>query len=193
MWKKINRNNNYSINEVGDVRNDTSGRIKKPFVNKKNNYLIVDLYMNNKSKKVPIHRLVAEAFILNPENKLTVDHIDRNRRNNSIENLRWATYSEQNSCFGTYGVRSEKIEVIQYEEERKKRGGGHISWKRIIGKLQFESITDASKHFGCSVSNISQMLEKGTIGIRGITRGYKFYYKNGKRVIHESVTTIETK
>ena len=101
MWKKIERNDNYSINKQGQVRNDKSGHIKSPFANVRSNYLIVDLYKNNKSEKVPIHRLVAEAFIPNPENKLTVDHIDGNRQNNTIENLRWATYGEQNSRFDT--------------------------------------------------------------------------------------------
>lgn len=60
---------------------------------------------NNKVEKVPIHRLVAEAFIPNSENKPTVDHVDGNRLNNSVDNLRWATYSEQNSRFNTIGVR----------------------------------------------------------------------------------------
>lgn len=43
-----------------------------------------------------VHRLVAECFIPNPENKPTVDHIDRVRDNNSVDNLRWATTAEQN-------------------------------------------------------------------------------------------------
>lgn len=43
-----------------------------------------------------VHRAVAELFIPNPENKPTVDHIDRNIYNNTVPNLRWATYSEQN-------------------------------------------------------------------------------------------------
>ena len=86
MWKKIERNNNYSINKEGNVRNDKTGLIKQLFKNKRNGYLVVDLYKNNKSEKVPIHRLVAEAFIPNPENKQTVDQIDGNRQNNSIEN-----------------------------------------------------------------------------------------------------------
>ena len=127
-WVKISRNTNYSINENGEVKNDNTGRIKMPFMNKKNQYLMIDLWKDNKSYKVPIHRLVAEAFIPNPENKPCVDHIDGNRKNNSIENLRWATYSENNSRFKTVGVRSEKIKVTHYVEQRKKRGGGHEKW-----------------------------------------------------------------
>lgn len=181
MWVKIARNNNYSINENGMVRNDTTNHIKKPFTNKGNGYLIVDLYMNNKSEKVPIHRLVAEAFIPNPKNKATVDHIDGDRQNNSIDNLRWATYSENNSRFKTIGVRSETIVVKHFAEERKKRGGGHLRWLNEIETLEFNSISETAKYFDCAISNISQMLDKGTIGRRGITRGYQFSYKNGQR------------
>lgn len=184
MWKKIDRNKNYSINEDGQVRNDRTSHIKKPTKNKKNGYLIVDLWKDNKSEKIPIHRLVAEAFIPNPENKLTVDHADGDRTNNSIENLRWATYGEQNSRFGTNGVRSEKIIVKHYEEKRKKRGGGHEAWLGIIEILEFDSISETAKYFDCTISNISLMLEKGTIGQRGITRGYQFLYKHGERATY---------
>ena len=183
-WVKINRNNNYSINEAGVVRNDKTGRIKKPFINKVNRYYIMDLYSDNKSEKVPIHRLVAEAFIPNPENKPTVDHIDGDRQNNSIDNLRWATYSEQNSRFKTVGVRSEKLIVTKYEEFRKKRGGGHIGWGEIVEKKYFNSISECALYFGCSISNISLRLEAGTIGRRGLTRGYLIEYAQGERVIH---------
>src|SRR5699024_1332544 len=106
-WKKIKQYENYSINEHGEVRNNTTGKIKKPFLNKSNGYFTVDLWKDNKSFKVTIHRLLAEAFIPNPEGKPTVDHKDGNRQNNSLENLRWATYAEQNSRFGVVGVRSQ--------------------------------------------------------------------------------------
>lgn len=186
MWKKIDRNPNYSINEKGEIRNDQTNHIKTPYINKRNRYLVVDLCQNNKSVKVPIHRLLAEAFIPNPENKATVDHIDGNRQNNAISNLRWATYSENNSRFETVGVRSEAIVVIRYAEERKKRGGGHLAWLDVIEVLEFSSISEASKYFNCTISNISLMLEKGTIGQRGRTRGYQFSYKRGKRSTYNS-------
>lgn len=181
-WKKIERNPNYSVSDNGVVKNNNSNIIKKPHINKKSGYYIVDLWQNNKAEKVPIHRLVAEAFISNPQNKPTVDHIDGDRLNNSVNNLRWATYSEQNSRFNSVGVRSETILVKHYGEERKKRGGGHIRWLDIIEELEFESISETANYFNCTISNISLMLEKGTIGVRGITRGYQFLYKNGERI-----------
>lgn len=180
-WKKLKRNSNYSINKNGEVRNDNTGKIKSTFINKKNKYLMLDLWENNKSIKVPLHRLIAESFIPNPENKPCVDHIDGNRQNNSIENLRWATYSENNSRFKTIGVRSEKIKVTHYGEQRKKRGGGHEKWLDIDNIMIFDRVTDVAEHFGTTISNISLMLEKGTIGQRGKMRGYKFEYLEGNR------------
>ncbi|MDQ9743794.1 hypothetical protein RF397_14315, partial [Acinetobacter baumannii] len=49
-----------------------------------------------------------------------------------------------------------------------------------IETLEFDKITDVANYFNVTISNISLMLEKGTIGIRGITRGYKFEYADGK-------------
>lgn len=95
-------------------------RSRKEFLNKTcwtlgslmtNGYYAV----NYNSKRMCVHRIVAETFLPNPENKPTVDHIDRNRSNNAIEpecNLRWATWSENNlnnarcdSSLEKYGVR----------------------------------------------------------------------------------------
>lgn len=160
MFCKIKGFENYQINENGVVINTDTGKVKSPFVNKSNGYLCVDLYKDNKSHKKTIHRLIAEAFIPNPENKPTVDHKNGNRLDNSIDNLRWATYSEQNSRFNTVGVRSEKILVVHESGET----------------MTFEKIGDAAEYFNCSLGNISQMLKKGTYGKRGRTRHYKFKY-----------------
>lgn len=192
-WVKVERNENYSVNEDGEVRNDSTNYIKKPTLNKANGYLMHDLYKGNERKKVPVHRLVAEAFIPNDENKLTVDHIDGNRKNNSIDNLRWATYSEQNSRFNTIGVRSEKVTLTKYNESVKKRGGGHLEWLSVKEVLFFDSIGSVADYFNVSISNISSMLKKETIGKRGKMRGCKFEYTQGERAVHrEGATTIET-
>lgn len=181
-WKKIKQNENYSINELGEVRNDKTGKIKNTFINPKSGYKCVDLWKDNKSTKYTIHRLLAEAFIPNPMNKPTVDHKDGNRTNNSLSNLRWATYSEQNARFGEVGVRSQKVQVTHYVEKRKKRGGGHEEWVRIDNIMYFDRISDVAEHFEVSIGNISLMLKNGNIGRRGKMRGYKFEYIDSQRI-----------
>ena len=79
-------------------------------------YLKVSLYKNNKVKTYYVHRLVAEAFIPNPENLPEVNHKDENKLNNNAENLEWCD-REYNCNFGT---RNEKVAkkcskpVVQY-------------------------------------------------------------------------------
>lgn len=85
---------NYAVNILGDVKNVTSGKILKPCI--RNGYLLVCLCTHNKRTEHKIHRLIALHFIPNPENKPCVDHINRIRTDNRIENLRWATYCENN-------------------------------------------------------------------------------------------------
>ena len=72
------------------------GRIKALSYNKRTNVYEVHLKKNGKRKCMKIHRLVAEAFIINddPVNKTTVNHIDGDRSNNMLNNLEWASYSE---------------------------------------------------------------------------------------------------
>lgn len=71
-----------------------------------------------RNHKLAVHRLVALAFIPNPENKPCVDHIDRDVSNNDVSNLRWATYHENNS--NTICVENEiKLYGVRYCEDRK--------------------------------------------------------------------------
>ena len=175
-WRKIKRNNNYSINKDGQIRNDVTFDIKRPYINKQNGYLTVDLYDGSKRTKCAVHRLLAEAFIPNPDNKPCVDHKDGNRQNNKLANLRWATYSENNSRFNTLGVRSEKIRVTHYRELRNKRGGGHIAWLDVDNIQYFDRIIDVANHFAVTQGNITPLLKSGKIGVRGKMRGYKFEY-----------------
>ena len=63
----------------------------------KGGYLVVHLRKNGEDKTCKVHRLIAETFLPNPENKPTVDHIDRNKLNNFVGNLRWADIELQNN------------------------------------------------------------------------------------------------
>lgn len=105
----------YFISTYGAVENGITGKILKP-QSDKDGYHCVNLYKNGKQKKFKIHRLVAEAFINNPENKKCVDHINNNKLDNNINNLRWATNSENgmnrsiqsNNTSGFKGVHYDK-------------------------------------------------------------------------------------
>lgn len=85
--------NLYSIDRSGNVFSHISGKILKPHPNHRG-YLMVDLYKDGKVKKGVIHRLVAITYIPNPNNLPEIDHIDTDRQNNNVNNLRWCTRKE---------------------------------------------------------------------------------------------------
>ena len=83
----------YEVNELGEVFRVGNPKPKYQSVNR-DGYKVVGLWKNNKSTAKTVHRLVALAFIPNPENKPCVNHIDGNKQNNHVSNLEWVTYSE---------------------------------------------------------------------------------------------------
>ena len=93
-FKQIKGYENYLISNEGRVFNYKYNRFLKPSNNSTGGYFYVTLCKNGVSKHHKIHRLVANAFIPNPENKPTVNHIDGIKTNNLVENLEWCTHSE---------------------------------------------------------------------------------------------------
>lgn len=106
IWKTIEGyENKYEVSSLGRVRsykpNKNDWQILKPRTSKSKGlitgYLRVGLRKNNIFKNLCVHKLVAKAFIPNPENKPQVDHIDGNIFNNTVDNLRWVTQKENNN------------------------------------------------------------------------------------------------
>ena len=95
IWKSISGIGNYEVSNFGRVRNTTTLRILKPGDNG-HGYSHVVLCECGKRKTITVHKLVAQEWLQNPDGKLCIDHIDSNRANNHVENLRFATHSENN-------------------------------------------------------------------------------------------------
>ena len=93
VFREIENYDNYAVSSFGRVKNTKTGRILKAGLDS-HGYLTVNLCEDGVKKIHRIHRLVACAFINNPDNKECVDHKDNNKTNNNISNLRFATTNE---------------------------------------------------------------------------------------------------
>lgn len=95
-WKQINNHSTFSISEDGHFRNDITGKILRPTISK-TGYWVITIRPNGRKGKsycLKLHRLVAEAFIANPDNKPHINHKDGNKLNNNFTNLEWVTPKE---------------------------------------------------------------------------------------------------
>lgn len=106
-WRPVKDYIDYFVSNWGRIKSLKSGkeRILKPGINK--GHLQVELRKDGEGHNKQVHRLVAEAFIPNPENKPYVDHIDGNPLNNNVSNLRWATPKENSNNPVTLKIFSE--------------------------------------------------------------------------------------
>lgn len=94
IWKEIKGFNNYKVSNFGRVISIRTNKILKPTDNGRGYLRFLLLGDDNNTHTVYIHRIIAEAFIPNPDNKPCIDHINTNKQDNRIENIRWVTYKE---------------------------------------------------------------------------------------------------
>ena len=118
IWKDIEGFPNYQVSNKSRLKNVKTGLILKPCLDTSTGYLMFNLYdSNGKPRHKYLHRLVAEAFIPNPENKRLINHIDGNKANPDISNLEWATDSENMKHAFKHGL-CENTRVAAYEQQK---------------------------------------------------------------------------
>ena len=138
MYKQIEKLD-YEINSEGIVRRISTKRIKKSF-KRPDGYVGIQLYKSKREvKNFQLHRLIAIAFINNPENKDVINHKDSNRANNSLNNLEWVTKEENDKHAYEFGNASNKgskngFSVLTEEqvlEIRRKRAEDKLTYQKL--------------------------------------------------------------
>lgn len=119
IWKPVACNENYEVSNFGNIRN-----LKGHLLSQHDNghgYKNVSLYYKGSHKILYVHRVVAEAFIENPENKSEVNHLDGNKGNNIVSNLEWCTRSENGKHAWNAGLKKVTNEMLKNSKEQLNR------------------------------------------------------------------------
>lgn len=152
----------YDITEDGTVINTRTNKALKPIVTKKG-YLQVNLSINGNRKACLIHKLVAEAFIPNPDNLPEVDHINTIRSDNRVSNLRWVTRKEnENNPLTKKHISEASTKKVQV-----------IAESIIDGSItSYESMAEAERLTGIDRRQIGDCCR----GRQKTAKGYRWYY-----------------
>ena len=138
VWKQINDYPNYYISNFGNIKRKE--RLKQ-IITDRGGYKVIQLFNNGKPKRYKIHRLVGEAFIENPENKPFIDHIDFDKSNNNVNNLRWVNRIEsQQHRSKTTKTKSSIYKGVSFDKKGNKwKANININKKPIyIGQFKTE-------------------------------------------------------
>lgn len=135
IWKDIiGYEGLYQVSNFGRVKSMHKAKHIIVKISKNNNgYMCFNLNKNNRHKHARLHRIIAQAFIPNPENKSQVNHIDGDKLNNSIDNLEWVNNRENLTHFKSKINKSSKYTGVSYN----KVNNNYFSCIQINGKTKY--------------------------------------------------------
>lgn len=174
VWLPITDYPNYMISNLGNVKSLSNNKTRKEKIlkNVKNRggYLQVFLSKNGKVKRYYIHRLVAEHFLPNLDYKPEIDHINTNKSDNRVENLRWCSHKENiNNLLTKDKMSKNKLGI---EHPNSKPILQFTLDKKLVRK--WNCATDVERELGIYQTNISKCC-KGKYKSAG---GFKWQYAN---------------
>lgn len=163
MFVQIKEYPNYFINENGDVKSTYVSKMLSPR-RAGRGYFCYQLRNDNHTKNKYVHRLVAETFIPNPHNLPQVDHIDGDKSNNNITNLRWISNYENVKAYGFEKCTQGSIDAV---------GVGVIAMKDDI-RLEFRTKSELLRHFGYETNRTRVKMNE--VYSRGKMKGFTVLY-----------------
>lgn len=180
-WEGIYQVSNYG--RLKSFKQSQKGKILKT-TNKPNNYIsvVLSIQRNNKTIKqsCKLHRLVATAFLPNPNNLKEVNHIDFNKHNNEIDNLEWVTKKE-NTAHAIKGKPQIINHLIDYNKNRRPKAVIQFD-KNMKYINRFKSSVEAQEKTGICSRNILQVCSKTPFNNKGNVRktagGYIWKYES---------------
>lgn len=144
----------YQVSNLGRVKSLNYNREKILKPRNSNGYLRVELHKKGKGKNCLVHRLVAEAFIENPNNYPIINHKDENPSNNIVSNLEWCTYKHNNN----YGTHNKRVSNTRKHKGLSKGKNNPKSRKVqcVTTGRKFNYIQEASEYYNIDRAGISK-------------------------------------
>ena len=146
VWRSVDGYINYQVSNIGRIRNASTGKILKGIPHTAG-YLHVKLTGTQGRRNEFIHRLVACEFINNPDNKPCVDHINHDKTDNTVDNLRWATHSENSKNMSKRSHTSSHYLGVSWDSRRQKWRASITTKGRMRHIGYFDLETDAAKAY----------------------------------------------
>lgn len=166
----------YQVSDEGNVRSlnyNKTGKVKElKLVPAKDGYLVVCLHKDGHQREGKVHKMVALAFIPNPDGKPCIDHINGDNQDNRVCNLRWATVFENNNN----PVTKARMKGIQNGRQLNRTDCSKVVYQYDLDGnyiAEYPSASEAARKFGCSPDLISKVCR----GVRNKALNYKWSYE----------------